>query len=159
MIKEGKVNKAGLLIFLEREILTDQSLASYGQKIGVHYQLGTLTGALPHLQQLFLYEKLFKEDQYFARISPLNLFSRYLKLLLSSKSLSLYKKLIIAIWSVVVMLLPKALSEYLIVLGYRMGFVLAATRIVSTSRTRRNGIPIRPTTHDNSSNNNLRAIV
>jgi hypothetical protein len=160
MIKEGKVNKAGLLKFLQREILTDQSLASYGQKIGVHYQLGTLTGSLPHLQQLFLYEKLFKEDHYFKKTSPfLNLFSRYLKLLLISRSLSLFKKLIIAIWSVVVMLLPKALSEYLIVMGYRIGFVLAATRIVSRPRTRRSGVPTRTTTHHNSPNNNLRTVV
>jgi glycosyltransferase involved in cell wall biosynthesis len=159
MITEGKVNKAGLLIFLQREILTDQSLASYGQKIGVHYQLGTLTGSLPHLQQLFLYQKLFKEDHYFEKTSPLNLFSRYLKLLLSSRSLSLFKKLIIAIWSVVVMLLPQALSEYFIVMGYRMGFVLAATRIVSRSRTRRSGIPTRTTAHHNSPNNNLRTVV
>jgi hypothetical protein len=32
MIKEGKMNKAGLLKFLQREILTDQSLASYWAK-------------------------------------------------------------------------------------------------------------------------------
>ena len=61
------MNKVGLLIFLQREILTDQSLASYGQKIGVHYQLGTLTSSLPHLQHLFLYEKLFSEDHCFEK--------------------------------------------------------------------------------------------
>jgi hypothetical protein len=58
MVKEAKVNKSGLRKFLQREILTDQSLAAYGQKIGVHYRLGTLAGSLPHLQQLFLHKKL-----------------------------------------------------------------------------------------------------
>ena len=52
MVKEGKVNKSGLRKFLQREILTDKSLAAYGQKIGVHYRLGTLTGSLPHLHAI-----------------------------------------------------------------------------------------------------------
>ena len=143
MVKEGKLNKVGLLVFLQREIMTDQSLASYGQKIGVRYRLGTLTGSLPHLQQLFLHEKLFKEDGHFKEARLLKLFTTYLKLLLSSKSLSLYKKPIIAIWSLFVLLLPKSLSEHLAVMGYRMGVVLAATRIVSEPRTRRRGVPNR----------------
>ena len=134
MTKEGKVNKIGLRIFLQREILTDQSLASYGQKIGIDYQLGTLTGSLPHLQQLFLHKKLFNEDHYFESRSLLHLFLEYLKLLLCSKNLSLYKKLIITVWSFLVMLLPKSLSEHLTVLGYRKGVVLAATRVVSGPR-------------------------
>ena len=33
-VKEGKVDKAALRKFLQREILTDQSLTAYGQKIG-----------------------------------------------------------------------------------------------------------------------------
>jgi glycosyltransferase involved in cell wall biosynthesis len=137
MTKKGKVNKVGLLIFLQREILTDQSLASYGQKIGVHYQLGTLTGSLPHLQQLFLYEKLFNENHCLDETSPLKPFTLYFKSLLGSKSLSLYKKSIIAVWSLLVMLLPKSLSERLAVVGYQMGLVLAATRILSRAKTRR----------------------
>jgi glycosyltransferase involved in cell wall biosynthesis len=159
MTKEGKVNKAGLLIFLQREILTDQSLASYGQKIGFYYQLGTLTGSLPHLQQLFLHEKLFREDRHFENTNPLKLFSLYLKLLLGSKSLSLYKKLVIAVWSLLVMLLPKSLSEHLIVMGYRLGVVLAATRVVSGPRPRtlRGFFPTRSTIRNNSPN--FRAVV
>ena len=35
-VKEGKVDKAALRKFLQREILTDQSLTAYGQKIGVN---------------------------------------------------------------------------------------------------------------------------
>jgi glycosyltransferase involved in cell wall biosynthesis len=157
MTKRGKVDKAGLLIFLQREILTDQSLATYGQKIGVQYQLGTLTSSLPHLQQMFLHEKLYREDHSFENTSHLNLFLLYLKLLLGSKNLSLYKKVVIAVWSFLVLFLPKSLSEHLIVMGYRMGVVLAATRVVSGSRTPRGGMPGRSTTGNNSSN--LRASV
>jgi glycosyltransferase involved in cell wall biosynthesis len=128
MVKEGKVNKAGLRKFLQREILTDQSLAAYGQRIGVHYRLGTLSGSVPHLQQLFLHEKLFHEDQCFGGKSVFRIFILYIKLLLSSKSLSLYKKSIIACWSLVVMLLPKSVAQSLVVMGYQGGGVLAIKR-------------------------------
>jgi glycosyltransferase involved in cell wall biosynthesis len=130
-VKEGKVNKAALRKFLQREILTDQSLTDYGQKIGVNFRPGTLTGSLPHLQQLFLHEKLFREDRCFGNKSVIKLFLLYIKLLLTSKSLSLYKKPIIAGWSFAVMLLPKSLAEPLVVLGYQYGLVLAATRVLS----------------------------
>ena len=131
MVKNGKVNKVGLRKFLQREILTDQSLATYGQKIGARYRLGTLTGSLPHQQQLFLHEKLFNEDQCFGKKGAFQIFLLYLKLLLGSKSLALYKKPIIAAWSLVVMLLPKSVAQPLVVMGYRYGVVLAAARIVS----------------------------
>jgi hypothetical protein len=64
-VKKGNVNKLALRKFLQRKILTDQSLNDYGQKIGVDYRLGTLTGSLPHIQQLFLHEKLYREDRCF----------------------------------------------------------------------------------------------
>jgi glycosyltransferase involved in cell wall biosynthesis len=128
MVKEGKVNKSGLRKFLQREILTDQSLAAYGQKIGVDYRLGTLTGSLPHLQQLFLHEKLFKEDHCFGEKGPWRIFILYVKLLLSSKNLPFYKKPIIACWSLGVMLLPKSVAESLVVMGYKSGVVVAVRR-------------------------------
>jgi glycosyltransferase involved in cell wall biosynthesis len=128
MVKEGEVNKSGLRKFLQREILTDQSLAAYGQKIRVPYRLGTLTGSLPHLQQLFLHEKLFNDDRCFGAKSAFRIFILYMKHLLSSRSLSLYKKLIIACWSIVVMLLPKSVAQPLIVLGYYCGLVVAVRR-------------------------------
>jgi glycosyltransferase involved in cell wall biosynthesis len=131
MVKKGKVNKAGLRKFLQREILTDRSLAAYGQKIGVPYRLGTLTGSLPHQQQLFLHEKLFKEEDCFGEKSAFQIFILYMKLLLNSKSLSLYKKPIIAAWSLIVMLLPKSLAQPLVTMGYQHGLVLATTRIDS----------------------------
>jgi hypothetical protein len=131
MVKEGKVNKSGLRRFLQREILTDQSLAAYGQKIGVHYRLGTLTGSLPHRQQLFLHEKLFNEDHCFGEKSAFGIFILYMKLLLGSKSLLLYKKPIIAGWSLLVMLLPKSVAQHLVVMGYKCGVVLAVKRIVT----------------------------
>ena len=124
-------NQAALRKFLQREILTDQSLAAYGQKIGVNYRLGTLTGSLPHIQQLFLHEKLFREDRCFGGKNVIKLFILYLKLLLTSKTLLLYKKPIIAGWSLVVMLLPKSLAQPLVVMGYQFGVVLAATRVLS----------------------------
>src|SRR5258708_12666537 len=111
MAKEGKVNKSGLRKFLQREILTDRSLAAYGQKIGVHYRLGTLTGSLPHLQQLFLHEKLFNEDHCFGEKSAFRIFILYIKLLLSSITLSLYKKPILAGWSLVLMLFPNPFAH------------------------------------------------
>lgn len=131
MVRGGKVNKSGLRKFLQREILTDQSLTAYGQKIGSNYRLGTLTGALPHLQQLFLHEKLFSEDHYFGEKSTFRIFLSYIKVLLSSKSLPVYKKPIIAGWSLVVMLLPKSVAHLLVVQGYRYGVVLAVKRMVS----------------------------
>ena len=131
MVKKGKVNKSGLRKFLQREILTDQSLAAYGQEIGVHYRLGTLTGSLPHLQQLFLHEKLFREDHCFGKKSPFRIFILYMRRLLGSKSLSLYKKSIIGCWSLVVMLLPKSVAQCWIVLGYQCGVVVAIRRIGS----------------------------
>lgn len=130
-VKEGKMNKAALRKFLQREILTDESLAAYGKKIGVHYRAGTLTSSLPHIQQLFIHEKLFREDRCFGDRSIIGLFILYIKLLLTSKTLLLYKKPIIAGWSVLVMLLPKSLAEPLVVMGYRFGVVLAATRVLS----------------------------
>jgi len=133
MVKEGKVNKAGLRKFLQREILTDQSLAAYGQKIGVDYHLGALTASLPHLQQLFLYEKLFHENHRFSEKSLFQIFAKYLKLLFSSKNLRPYKKPIIAGWSLVVMLLPKSLAQPLVVMGYQYGAVLAVKKISSNS--------------------------
>jgi hypothetical protein len=111
--------------------LTDRILTAYGQKIGSNYRLGTLTGALPHLQQLFLHEKLFNEDHYFGEKSTLRIFVPYVKLLLNSKRLPVYKKAIIAGWSLVVMLLPKSVAHPLVVLGYRCGVVLAVKRMVS----------------------------
>jgi glycosyltransferase involved in cell wall biosynthesis len=131
MVKNGKVNKAGLRKFLQREILTDQSLATYGQKIGVHYRPGTLTGSLPHQQQLFLYEKLFDEDHCLGEKSTFQVFVLYMKLLLSSKDLALYKKPIIAAWSLVIMLLPKAVVQPLVAMGYRYGGVVAWRRVTS----------------------------
>ena len=131
MVKEGKLNKSGLRKFLEREILTDQSLAAYGQRIGVPYRLGTLTGSLPHLQQLFLHEKLFHGDHCFGENSAFRIFILYMRLLLSSKRLSVYKKSIIACWSLAVMLLPKSVAHSLIVLGYRCGVVVAVRRMRS----------------------------
>jgi glycosyltransferase involved in cell wall biosynthesis len=128
MVKEGKLDKAALRRFLQREILTDQTLTAYGQKIGVNYRLGTLTGSLPHFQQLFLHEKLFKEDRCFGERSVSKLFVLYLTLLCKSETLPFYKKPIIAGWSFMVMLLPKALAQPLIVMGYQLGVVLAATR-------------------------------
>jgi hypothetical protein len=133
-VKEGKVNKPALRKFLQREILTDQSLADYGKKIGVDYRPGTLTGALPHVQQLFLHEKLFREDRCFGEKSLLKLFILYIKLLFTLRTLPLYKKPIIAAWSLAVMLLPKSLAEPLVVMGYRYGVVLAATRVLSRSQ-------------------------
>jgi hypothetical protein len=133
MVKEGKVNKAGLRKFLQREILTDQSLAAYGQKIGVDYHLGALTASLPHLQQLFLHEKLFHEEHCFGEQSVFRIFAKYIKSLFSSKSLRPYKKPIIAGWSLAVMLLPKSLAQPLIVMGYRYGVVLAVKKISSNS--------------------------
>jgi hypothetical protein len=135
-VKEGKVNKPALRKFLQREILTDQSLADYGKKIGVDYRLGTLTGALPHVQQLFLHEKLFRQDRCFGEKSLLKLFILYIKLLFTLRSLPLYKKPIIAAWSLAVMLLPKSLAEPLVVMGYRYGVVLAATRVLSRSHVK-----------------------
>ena len=131
MVKEGKVNKSGLRKFLQREILTDQSLAAYGQKIGVPYRLGTLIGSLPHLQQLFLHEKLFREDHCFGGKGPFRIFILYMRLLLSSRSLPRYKKSIIGCWSLVVMLLPKSVAQSLIVLGYQCGVVVAVRRMGS----------------------------
>jgi glycosyltransferase involved in cell wall biosynthesis len=128
MVKEGKVNKAALRRILRREIVTDQTLTAYGRKIGVNFRLGTLTGSLSHIQQLFLHEKLYREDHCFGEKSVIKLFLLYLTLLFKSKTLLLYKKLIIAGWSVVVMLLPKSLSQPLIVMGYQFGVVVAATR-------------------------------
>jgi glycosyltransferase involved in cell wall biosynthesis len=134
-VKEGKVNKAALRKFLQREILTDESLAAYGQKIGVNFRPGTLTGSLPHIQQLFLHEKLFREDHCFGEKNLIKLFVQYLKLLITSKTLLLYKKPIIAGWSLMVMLLPKALADPLVVMGYRYGVVLAATRVLSRPKS------------------------
>jgi hypothetical protein len=37
-VKKGNVNKPALRRFLQREILTDQSLNEYGRKIGVNYR-------------------------------------------------------------------------------------------------------------------------
>jgi glycosyltransferase involved in cell wall biosynthesis len=130
-VKEGKVNKVALRKFLQREILTDESLATYGQKIGVNFRPGTLTGSLPHIQQLFLHEKFFREDRCFGEKSVIKLFILYIKLLITSKTLPLYKKTIIAGWSLMVMLLPKALAQPLVAMGYRYGVVLAATRVLS----------------------------
>jgi Glycosyl transferase family 2 len=131
MVREGKLNKTGLRKFLQREILTDQSLSAYGQKIGVPYRLGTLTGSLPHIQQSFLHQKLFLEDRCFGGKSVLKEFISYIKLLLTSKTLLLYKKPIIAAWSLAVMLLPKSLAERLVVMGYQRGVVLAVKKIVA----------------------------
>ena len=133
-VKEGKVDKAAIRKFLQREILTDQSLTAYGRKIGLNYRPGTLTRSLPHIQQLFLHEKLFREDRCFGEKSVIKLFILYLKLLLTSKTLLLYKKPIIAGWSFVVMLLPKSLAQPLVVMGYQFGVVLAATRVLSRPR-------------------------
>jgi hypothetical protein len=135
-VKEGKVNKVALRKFLQREILTDQSLTTYGQKIGVDFRPGTLTKSLPHIQQLFLHEKLFRDDRIFGDTSIIKLFIFYLKLLITSKTLVLYKKPIIAAWSSVVMLLPRSLAEALVVLGYRFGVVLAATKALSRPQRR-----------------------
>jgi glycosyltransferase involved in cell wall biosynthesis len=126
MVKNGRVNKVGLRKFLQREILTDRSLATYGQKIGSRYRLGTLTGSLPHQQQLFLHEKLFNEDQCFGEKSTFQILILYMRLLLSSKELALFKKPIIAAWSLLVMLLPKSVVQPLVVMGYQYGVVLAA---------------------------------
>jgi glycosyltransferase involved in cell wall biosynthesis len=131
MVKNGKINKVGLRKFLQREILTDQSLATYGQKIGAPYRLGTLTGSLPHQQQLFLHEKLFRQDHCFGEKSTFQIFVLYLKLLLSATYLALYKKLIIAAWSLMVMLLPKSVAQPLVVMGYQRGLIIAAARIAS----------------------------
>ena len=131
MVNNGRVNKVGLRKFLQREILTDQSLATYGQKIGLRYRLGTLTRSLPHQQQLFLHEKLFPEYHCFGGTSAFRIFVFYMKLLLGSKSLALYKRPIIAAWSLAVMLLPKAVVQPLVVMGYRYGVVLATKRIIS----------------------------
>jgi glycosyltransferase involved in cell wall biosynthesis len=125
MVRNGQVDQAGLQKFLQREILTDQSLAAYGQTIGVDYRLGTLTESLPHQQQLFLYEKLFKEKYPLGQKSTFQIFLRYIKLLLQASWLSLYKKPIIAVWSLVVMLLPKLLAQPLVAMGYQYGLVLA----------------------------------
>jgi glycosyltransferase involved in cell wall biosynthesis len=133
MVKEGKVNKAGLRKFLQREILTDQSLAAYGQKIGVDYHLGALTESLPHLQQLFLHEKLFHEKHCFGGRNAFRVFPKYMKLLLSSKSLRPYKKPIIAGWSLAVLFLPKSLAQPVVVKGYQYGAILAVKKISSNS--------------------------
>jgi glycosyltransferase involved in cell wall biosynthesis len=138
-VKKGNVNKLALRKFLQREILTDQSLNEYGQKIGVDYRLGTLTGSLPHIQQLFLHEKLYREDRCFGEKSVRRLFVLYMKLLATAKGLPLYKKPIIAAWSLVIMLLPKLLAERVVVLGYQHGVVLAATRVVSRPQTKISG--------------------
>jgi glycosyltransferase involved in cell wall biosynthesis len=138
-VKEGKVNKPALRKFLQREILTDQSLTDYGKKIGVDYRPGTLTGALPHVQQLFLHEKLFGQDRCFGDRSLLKLFILYIRLLFTSKTLPLYKKPIIAAWSLAIMLLPNPLAEPLVVMGYRYGVVLAAVRVLSRSRAKQRG--------------------
>ena len=130
-VKEGKVNKVALRKFLQREILTDQSLTTYGQKIGVDFRPGTLTKSLPHIQQLFLHEKLFRDDRIFGETNIIKLFIFYLKLLITSKTLVLYKKPIIAAWSCIVMLLPRSPAEALVVLGYRFGVVFAATKALS----------------------------
>ena len=130
-VKKGKVNKAALRKFLQREILTDQTLTAYGRKIGVNYRPGTLTSSLPHIQQLFLHQKLFKEDRCFGEESVIKDFLLYIKLLLVSDTLLFYKKSIIAGWSFMVMLLPKALAQHLVVIGYQFGGVLAATRVLS----------------------------
>jgi glycosyltransferase involved in cell wall biosynthesis len=135
-VKEGKVNKAALRKFLQREILTDQSLTDYGKKIGVNYRPGTLTGALPHVQQLFLHEKLFREERCFGEKSLIKVFMLYMKLLFTLKTLPAYKKPIIAAWSFAVLLLPKLVAEPLVVIGYRFGVVLAATRILSRSQAK-----------------------
>jgi glycosyltransferase involved in cell wall biosynthesis len=130
-VKKGKVNKAALRKFLQREILTDQTLTAYGRKIGVNYRPGTLTSSLPHIQQLFLHQKLFKEDRCFGEESVIKDFLLYIKLLLASDTLFFYKKSIIAGWSFMVMLLPKTLAQHLVVIGYQFGGVLAATRVLS----------------------------
>jgi glycosyltransferase involved in cell wall biosynthesis len=137
-VKKGNVNKLALRKFLQREILTDQSLNDYGRKIGVDYRLGTLTGSLPHIQQLFLHEKLYREDRCFGEKSVRRLFFLYMKLLATAKGLLLYKKPVIAAWSLVIMLLPKFLAERVVVLGYQHGVVLAATRVVSRPPTKKN---------------------
>jgi glycosyltransferase involved in cell wall biosynthesis len=131
MVKNGKINKVGLRKFLQREILTDQSLANYGQRIGAPFRLGTLTGSLPHQQQLFLHEKLFNEDHCFGKKSTLHIFVGYIRLLLGAEYLAHYKKLIIAAWSLAVMLSPKSVVRPLVVMGYQNGVVLATTRIAS----------------------------
>jgi glycosyltransferase involved in cell wall biosynthesis len=130
-VKKGNVNKPALRKFLQREILTDQSLNDYGRKIGVNYRLGTLTGSLPHIQQLFLHEKLYREDRCFGNLSVRRLFVLYMKLLATAKNLPFYKKPIIAAWSLVIMLLPKVLAERVVVFGYQHGVVLAATKVLS----------------------------
>jgi glycosyltransferase involved in cell wall biosynthesis len=132
MTKNGKVKKLGLRVWLQRELLTEQSLTDYGQKIGAHYPIGALTRSLPHIQQLFLHEKLFKEDHCFGEKSVFEHFMLYMKLLITSKTLALYKKPIIAGWSLVVMLLPKSLAEPLVVKGYQFGVVLSSHRRSAT---------------------------
>jgi hypothetical protein len=83
---------------------------------------------LPHQQQLFLYEKLFGKKQGLGQKSTFQVFIGYLKSLFQSSSLSLYKKPIIAAWSLVVMLLPKLLAEPLVAMGYQYGLVLATKK-------------------------------
>jgi glycosyltransferase involved in cell wall biosynthesis len=135
-VKKGNVNKQALRKFLQREILTDQSLNDYGRKIGVNYRLGTLTGSLPHIQQLFLHEKLYREDRCFGDINLRRLFVLYMKLLVTVKDLLFYKKPIIATWSLAIVLLPKVLAERVMVSGYRHGLVLAATKVLSRSQAK-----------------------
>jgi glycosyltransferase involved in cell wall biosynthesis len=130
-VRKGNVNKPALRKFLQREILTDQSLSDYGRKIGVNYRLGTLTRSLPHIQQLFLHEKLYREDRCFGDTSVKRLFVLYMKLLATARDLPFYKRPIIAAWSVVIMLLPKVLAERVVVFGYQHGVVLAATKVLS----------------------------
>jgi glycosyltransferase involved in cell wall biosynthesis len=130
-VRKGNVNMPALRKFLQREILTDQSLNDYGRKIGVNYRLGTLTRSLPHIQQLFLHEKLYREDRCFGDTSVKRLFVLYMKLLATARDLPFYKRPIIAAWSVVIMLLPKVLAERVVVFGYQHGVVLAATKVLS----------------------------
>jgi hypothetical protein len=66
---------------------------------------------IPHVQQLFLHEKLFREDRCFGQKSLIKVFMLYMKLLFTLKTLPLYKKPIIAAWSFAVLLLPKLVAE------------------------------------------------
>jgi hypothetical protein len=105
--------------------------------------LGTLTGSLSHIQQLFLHEKLYRgEDRCFGDTSVRRLFVLYMKLLLARRGLPFYKKPIIAAWSLVIMLLPKVLAERVVVLGYQHeDFVIFSYTWNDSIRTMQNGLP------------------
>ncbi|MDE1187846.1 MAG: glycosyltransferase [Pantoea sp.] len=119
-IKNGKISRGWIDNIVKREFETDKAIADFARSSGLPYTPGTITSGLAHIQLKMIFIITHSLSRKGLLLTALTALKR--------QKISAFKSAAIAVWTVMVCILPRPIAEEVAKHGMKHGFVLAINR-------------------------------